>query len=263
MNPSRLETKPDTRALVLTLIAPWVKSVEISVALSFVSIVGVAWVVGKTLDLGEAFPLLVMSIFGAGAVIVVALADRSRPERGFGSANSVTLARGALTALVLALIGQDATVAVCWFAAATVLLVVLLDGVDGWLARRLNEASAFGARFDMETDALLILGSAVLAWRFGKAGPWILAAGLTRYAFVGAGYVLPWMRRSLPSSRRRQTICVLQSISLIVCLAPVVARPFSDLVALAGLLLLFASFAVDVRWLADAATRDTPAFAPH
>ena len=43
-----------------------------------------------------------------------------------------------------------------------------LDGVDGWLARRSGIASAFGARFDMEIDALLILVLAVLAWRSAR-----------------------------------------------------------------------------------------------
>jgi multidrug efflux pump subunit AcrA (membrane-fusion protein) len=39
----------------------------------------------------------------------------------------------------------------------------MLDGVDGWLARRHEIASRFGARFDMEVDALLILALSVLA----------------------------------------------------------------------------------------------------
>ena len=38
-------------------------------------------------------------------------------------------------------------------------------------------ASAFGARFDMETDALLLLVLAALAWQFDKAGAWVLASG--------------------------------------------------------------------------------------
>ena len=72
--------------------------------------------------------------------------------------------------------------------------VAVLDGVDGWLARRTRMASAFGARFDMETDAALILVLAVLAWQFGRAGAWVLACGLLRYAFVGAGVLWPWLR---------------------------------------------------------------------
>src|ERR1700722_14469309 len=98
--------------------------------------------------------------------------------------------------MLLALIAEKGGVAAarearCAAIIATVALV--LDGVDGWLARRCGEASEFGARFDMETDALLILGIATLAWHFDKAGPWILAAGWMRYMFVAASGVLPWM----------------------------------------------------------------------
>ena len=35
--------------------------------------------------------------------------------------------------------------------------LLILDGVDGRVARARGEVSAFGARFDMETDALLLL----------------------------------------------------------------------------------------------------------
>ena len=62
-------------------------------------------------------------------------------------------------------------------------------------------ASAFGARFDMETDALLIQVLAILAWQYGKAGPWVLVSGLLRYLFVAAGWVWPWMREPLFPSR--------------------------------------------------------------
>ena len=36
-------------------------------------------------------------------------------------------------------------------------VALILDGVDGKVARRTRNASAFGARFDMEVDAFLIL----------------------------------------------------------------------------------------------------------
>ena len=98
-----------------------------------------------------------------------------------------------------------------------------LDGVDGALARGRGEASEFGARFDMETDALLILVLAALVWQHDKAGAWILLAGLLRYLFVAASYVLPWLGAALPPSRRRQTVCVVQIVSLIGALAPLVA----------------------------------------
>ena len=65
-------------------------------------------------------------------------------------------------------------------------------------------SSAFGARFDMEVDALLILALSVLAWHHGEAGAWVLLSGLIRYGFLAAGWTWSWMQRALPPSRRRQ-----------------------------------------------------------
>jgi hypothetical protein len=93
----------------------------------------------------------------------------------------------------------------------------------------------------------------VLVWHFGKAGAWILLAGLIRYVFVAAAQALAWMRRPLPPSRRRQTVCVLQVIVLMTCLSPLFGPPLSSAIGLAGLLLLGWSFAVDIAWLARAA----------
>ena len=102
----------------------------------------------------------------------------------------------------------------------------------------------------METDALTILVLCALVWQQGKAGVWVLIAGALRYLFVAAGFALPWLKRALPPSRRRQAVCVAQIASLIVCLLPFVTPPASTAVALVGLAALLASFAVDVAWLA-------------
>ena len=82
---------------------------------------------------------------------------------------------------------RDADDRIAWLAVATVVVVAALDGVDGWLARRDAQASSFGARFDMETDAAFILILSVLVWQHGKAGAWVLGCGLMRYVFVAAG----------------------------------------------------------------------------
>jgi phosphatidylglycerophosphate synthase len=90
---------------------------------------------------------------------------------------------------------------------------------------------------------------ATLVWQLDKAGVWILAAGLLRYLFVAASYRWPRLSHALPPSRRRQTVCVLQIVSLIVVLAPIVVPPWSAVLAFLGLALLLWSFAVDVAWL--------------
>jgi phosphatidylglycerophosphate synthase len=177
------------------------------------------------------------------------LRSAAAPFTRFGAANLVTSVRALLVVLVVALGGEPRVPAV---ANAIVILAVaatLLDGVDGWLARRLAIASAFGARFDMEVDALLILALSVLVWQHGKAGGWVVASGLLRYLFVAGGRVAPWLRAPLPPSRRRQSICVIQIAALTLAMIPWIQPPLSTLLAAVALAALCYSFLVDTLWL--------------
>ena len=222
----------------------------LAVAVGGVAVVLAAFALERGFALGNAVVWRAAAGVLAGGGLLLMLTSQHLRARSFGAANGVTLVRGALTLLLAALIGARDGEALGWTVVAVAVIAAALDGVDGWLARRRNEATAFGARFDMETDALLILVLAAFVWQLDKAGVWILAAGLLRYAFVLASYALPWMERALPPSRRRQAVCVLQIVSLIGALVPGVPPPWSSAVALAGLVLLVWSFAVDVVWLA-------------
>ena len=170
---------------------------------------------------------------------------------GPGPANRVTFLRAALVmpvaamALLPAHLDADATYWLLGLAATA----LALDGLDGAVARRSGRVTAFGARFDMELDALLILVLALLVWQTGQTGLWVLLVGLMRYLFVAAGWRWTWLQGELPSSRRRQTICVVQSVALLLALAPVVSPGAASAIALAALLLLTYSFIVDVLWL--------------
>ena len=167
----------------------------------------------------------------------------------FGPANQITTARAVLVALLASLAVRPATPTVAWGVVLVASVAVSLDGVDGWVARRTGTVSAFGARFDTETDAALILTLAILVWQIEKAGPWILAAGLMRYGFVAAGWLRPWMQRPLMPSLRGRAICVVQTVALIIAIAPVVTPPASTAVAALGLTALCCSFLVDTLWL--------------
>lgn len=190
-----------------------------------------------------------LAVFGAGVALVLATLPAGHPHARFGPANQVTLARLALAALLAGLLGERAAPLVAWVVVVVGACAAVLDALDGPLARRTRLASAFGARFDMETDAVLMLALATLAWQLGKAGPWILLAGLLRYLFVGAGRLRRWLERPLPPSTRRKTACVVQIVALVVCLAPIVPHPASAAVAGGALALLVYSFAADVAWL--------------
>jgi phosphatidylglycerophosphate synthase len=186
---------------------------------------------------------------GVAAIAVARFSRANHPHQTLGPANYVTAFRTVLVALVAGAIGEpnDSTIATGVTVAA--IAATLLDGLDGWLARRSGMTSAFGARFDMEVDALLIMALSVLAWTWDKAGAWVLASGLLRYVFVVAGWIWPWMERPLEASRRRQTVCVIQIVALILVVSPVTVRPASALVAAAALAVLAGSFFVDTSWL--------------
>ena len=187
----------------------------------------------------------------------------AHPHARFGPANRVTLARLGAVALMAALVGEalpraplDAMPVAAWWLVFAATLTALLDAVDGWLARRSGMASAFGARFDMETDAAFTLVLCGLVVQAGQAGPWILASGLMRYAFVAAAIAWPWLNGPLAPSKRRQTVCVVQITTLIVCLGPIVPPLLATGLAAISLALLTLSFATDVRTLAR--QRPTP-----
>jgi phosphatidylglycerophosphate synthase len=217
---------------------------EHAAVLAAVAVVAIA--LERALPLDPLYAAKAIAVAAAGGALTFALASRYL-DGAFGAANRITLVRGGLVALLLGLVADGAAP---WAAVALGGLALTLDGVDGWLARRFGSASPFGARFDMETDAILILALCALCWQFDKAGAWVLAAGLLRYLFVAAAWPLPWMRRPLPASRRRQTVCVVQIIALLACLSPLFPRPWSVAVAAVGLSVLVWSFLIDVVWLA-------------
>jgi phosphatidylglycerophosphate synthase len=218
-------------------------------ALMAVALAAAAAVIAGEFALGPAYVAKALAVFGIVAAFVLANLPAHHPFPRFGLANQVTLARAALVALLAGLVGEAALPALGGVAFALALVAASLDAVDGALARATGMTSAFGARFDMETDAALMLVLAVLAWQLDKAGAWVLASGLARYAFVAAGAALPWLRRPLPPSFRRKLVCALQLGVLVAVLAPVLAPPATSVLAAAGLALLLSSFAADAVWL--------------
>jgi phosphatidylglycerophosphate synthase len=229
--------------------APLRASAATAHIIAFTAAVIVAQIARGVLPLGSQYVLKTALTFTVVVLFSFGYLHRHHPFARFGPANQITTLRAILVALTAGLIGEPQVPIVAAAAGGASLLVTALDGVDGWLARRARIASAFGARFDMEIDALLILVLSILVWRFGKAGAWVVASGLLRYVFVAAGWVWPWLTAPLPASRRRQTICVLQIAGLTLAIVPVIVPPFSTVLAAFALVVLTGSFFVDTVWL--------------
>ena len=166
----------------------------------------------------------------------------------FGQANWVTLFRATLAGGVTALVADGlmhgpATTAIV----ALSVVALILDGVDGQVARRTGTATAVGARFDMEVDAFLILVLSVFV--AALLGPWVLIIGAMRYAFVAASWVAPWLKGALPPSFARKTVAAAQGILLVVAASGLLPAGGSVAVVAIALASLVWSFGRDVIWL--------------
>jgi phosphatidylglycerophosphate synthase len=220
----------------------------------------VAQLVLAALGVGAAVPALAFFIVGpapaaialamaghlAGTGLAVALLRRGYPHRDLGLCNLVTLARLALTAVLLAPLLAPAP---NWAVLGTAVAALSFDGVDGWLARREGRVSAFGARLDVEVDAALSLILALNAWAGGTVGVGVLLLGLPRYAYMAAALALPWMRRELPERFDRKLVCVVQIAVLIALQAPFVHGPLAVALVAGTAVALGWSFGRDVVWL--------------
>ncbi|MEU4654746.1 CDP-alcohol phosphatidyltransferase family protein [Streptomyces sp. NPDC023723] len=184
--------------------------------------------------------------FASWAVLSRAL-HRTRPPV-FGPANRVTLGRTVLVGAVTALVADSFRAAPSGsLLVGLTAVALLLDGVDGHVARRTGTSTPLGARFDMEVDAFLILVLSVYV--SVRLGPWVLLIGAMRYVFVAAARHWPWLSAPLPPSRARKTVAALQGVLLLAAGAELLPRAAELGLGLLALTLLTWSFGRDVRGL--------------
>lgn len=166
-----------------------------------------------------------------------------------GWANRITLLRAVLVALVAGALAHSVFTHAIWLWLAIATTALMLDGVDGWIARKTQSYSAFGARFDMELDALLILLLCVGLIQLESLGLWVLLIGVMRYVFVGASWYFTWLSAPLFASMRRKVVCVWQVSALLLALTPLTPPLVASLLAFSALLSLAYSFGIDTWWL--------------
>jgi phosphatidylglycerophosphate synthase len=183
----------------------------------------------------------------AGLLVAVRRGLRTHGDR-LGPADLVTLTRAALACvcagLVTTRLGAPPAVDLLAGLAATSLA---LDLVDGRVARRTGTGTRFGARFDGEADAwlMLVLSVYVASWW----GGWVLALGLVRYVFGAAGAVLPWLRDELPPRPWRKVVTATAGIALVAGTAGVLGDRVTTALLAVAAAMLAESFGRDVLWL--------------
>lgn len=204
---------------------------------------------GLTITVGLGATAWVVGI--ACALVVGATVTRALARRGvvaLGPADLVTLFRATLTCGAAALVtdaylAEPATTTLVGLA----VVALVLDAVDGPVARRTRTTSDFGAIFDGEVDALLMLVMSAYVAR--PYGAWVLLIGVLRYAFAVAGWALPWLRGRLPFRYWRKVVTAVQGVVLTVAAAAVVPPVLMYAALVVALALLAESFGRDVWWL--------------
>ena len=187
-------------------------------------------------------------VFALGTWALLSGACHRSGIRTFGPANRVTLGRAVLVGGVTALVADsfESAPPVTLLVGLTA-VALILDGVDGKVARRTGTSTPLGARFDMEVDAFLILVLSVYVSM--SQGPWVLLIGAMRYGFVAAARVWNWLNAPLPPSMARKTVAALQGILLLVAASGYLPHLATFGVVALALATLVWSFGRDILWL--------------
>lgn len=175
--------------------------------------------------------------------------DGEELSPSLGPATLLTVVRGVLIAFLAGfLLLPHPTESLVWLPAALYGSAVLLDYVDGTIARLTDHVTALGARLDVEIDSLGILIAPLLAVIYGQLPVWYLLAGAARYLFVAG----KWHRRrsgkaihDLPAGPVSRTLAGVQMAFLAAVLSPLLTPPETTWLAVAVLAPFLANFLRD------------------
>lgn len=139
--------------------------------------------------------------------------------------NAVTFLRAALVPLILVLLAVgDELTAARWWAFAVFVGAALTDTFDGWVARRLEGVTAFGAMADPLADKLLVVGTLASLALFSEVPWWIVLVIAGREAIVTALRVLVVRRAGVvvPATAWGKVKTVAQIVAIAAVILPVV-----------------------------------------
>ena len=171
---------------------------------------------------------------------VAAFRSHWTPTDSFGAANTLTALRLA-GFLALAVLPMPTL----WIAGGAAALL-LLDGLDGWLARHFDQSSKFGAFFDKETDAFALLVLCLLAVQHQDVAPVLVTAGLLRYLFAVLLHLGNPPARTEPRTNMARYLYVFMMSAILVPFLPLPA--WTDIVLWAAVAGLVASFLPYFAW---------------
>jgi len=113
--------------------------------------------------------------------------QRLLTQTGLGVATRITLLRGTMLTLVSGTLGLDNLPdSIALFMPLCFLGAILLDAVDGFIARKTNSLSEFGGAVDTITDGFAMAVGVFVAVRHQMLPPEFIAVGTAYYMFTTA-----------------------------------------------------------------------------
>ena len=222
-------------------------TIRLAAILGLLATAALLGVVFATAGLGVAGWIAGLATGSAATALLVTARMRSDQPTVF-PADWVTLTRALLIAGVAGLVADSFSRPVSVTALVTLSTVALvLDAVDGQVARRTGTATPLGARLDGEADAFLILLLSIYVSQ--DYGSWVLVIGAARYALLLAGWLIPWLAAPLPPRYWGKVVAAVQGIVLTVAASGLIDRLAGMIAVAAALLLLAESFGRNVIWL--------------
>ena len=222
-------------------------TIRLATILGLLATAALLGVVSATSGLGVAGWIVGLATGSAATALLVAARMRS-DQPSIHPADWVTLTRTVLVAGVAGLVARSFGRPVPVTALVTLSSVALvLDAVDGQVARRTGTATPLGARIDGEVDAFLILLLSIAVSQ--DYGSWVLVIGAARYALLLAGWLIPWLAAPLPPRYWGKVVAAVQGIVLTVAASGLLDRLAGMIAVAAALLLLAESFGRNVIWL--------------
>ncbi len=128
-------------------------------------------------------------------------------------------------------------------------IALILDGVDGFIARKYKESDSFGISFDQEADNLMLLILSLSVYLNKNIGIIIFLIPMYRYIFISSMYRFLWLKRELPKSFIRKFVCIFTSILLIMSHISYLDEYIMINIVFFALFIITFSFAKDIIWL--------------
>ena len=151
---------------------------------------------GGSIFVGSTVPFLIASIFSMFLLLAFHVPSFAFYKTSSGITNWVTFIRF----MIISVSVYSFSVLSTWIFFVLMIFAVLLDVVDGYLARKFNAQSAFGRIFDMESDAFFVSCMGLYFYLTTNVGIFLLLPGALRYFYR----LLVWLGPSVSSVEKKQ-----------------------------------------------------------